>query len=252
MEKIRLYLIRFLQIRSLNRAKEIIFLSNYTKNIISKNLKKKKNFNIIYHGIEKNILKIGKKNLKNSSWNLNSKKKIKIVYVSPLFLYKNHLTVIKAYCRLKKKYSNLEIKFIGSYKHNLKLYNKLINENSFVDKNNFIGEINQKDVIKYLIKSDLFVFASSSETFGISLIEAMAIGVPIICSNKSSLPEILQNGGIYFNPKNDLQLSNQIEKMMINKNLRKKKSLLARNRAFKFSWEENTKEFCKIINKLTK
>ncbi|MAD57005.1 MAG: hypothetical protein CMK44_00350 [Porticoccus sp.] len=252
LEKIRLYLIRFLQIRSLNRAKEIIFLSNYTKNIISKNLKKKKNFNIIYHGIEKNILKIGKKNLKNSSWNLNSKKKIKIVYVSPLFLYKNHLTVIKAYCRLKKKYSNLEIKFIGSYKHNLKLYNKLINENSFVDKNNFIGEINQKDVIKYLIKSDLFVFASSSETFGISLVEAMATGIPIICSNKSSLPEILQNGGIYFNPKNDLQLSNQIEKMMINKNLRKKKSLLARNRAFKFSWEENTKEFCKIINKLTK
>tara|TARA_B100001093_G_scaffold506114_1_gene564505 strand:+ start:4005 stop:5150 length:1146 start_codon:yes stop_codon:yes gene_type:complete len=252
LEKIRLYLIRFLQIRSLNRAKEIIFLSNYTKNIISKSLKKKTNFNIIYHGIEKNILKIGKKNLKNSSWNLKSKKKIKIVYVSPLFLYKNHLTVIKAYCRLKKKYSNLEIKFIGSYKHNLKLYNKLINENSFVDKNNFIGEIDQKDVIKYLIKSDLFVFASSSETFGISLIEAMAIGVPIICSNKSSLPEILQNGGIYFNPKNDLQLSNQIEKMMINKNLRKKKSLLARNRAFKFSWKENTKEFCKMINKLTK
>ena len=250
--KIRLYLIKFLQIRSLNNANEVIFLSKYTKNIISKNLKKKINYSIINHGIEKNIKKIGEKNCNNALWDYNLKKKIKIVYVSPLFLYKNHLTVIKAYARLKKNYNNLDIKFIGSYKHNLKLFNNIINENSLINKSHFLGEVNRKDVIKYLIKSDIFVFASSSETFGISLVEAMAIGIPIVCSNKSSLPEILQNGGLYFNPKNDLQLSNQIELLIKNKTLRKKKSEQARNVASQYSWDKNTKQFCKIINKLTK
>jgi glycosyltransferase involved in cell wall biosynthesis len=252
LEKIRSYLIKFLQIRSLNNANEIIFLSKYSKNIISKNLKKKINYNIIYHGIDKNIIKLGEKNCDNYLWDYHSKSKIKIVYVSPLFLYKNHDTVVKAYSRLKKKYNNLDIKFIGSYRHNLKLFNKIINENSLIDKSHFIGEINQKDVIKNLIKSDIFVFASSAETFGISLLEAMAMGMPIVCSNKSSLPEILQKGGLYFNPKNDLQLSNQIESLIRDQTLRKNKSKLARNIALKFSWEENTKKFCKIINKLTK
>ena len=103
-----------------------------------------------------------------------------------------------------------------------------------------------------MTESDIFVFASSTETFGISLLEAMAIGMPIICSNKSSLPEILHDGGLYFNPKNDLELSNQIELLITNKKLRKKKSKQARKIALKFSWDKNTKQFCKILNRLSK
>ena len=65
LEKIRLYLIKFLQIYSLNNAKEIIFLSKYAGKTIAKNLRKKINYNIIYHGIEENFKTIGKKNLNN-------------------------------------------------------------------------------------------------------------------------------------------------------------------------------------------
>ena len=50
----------------------------------------------------------------------------------------------------------------------------------------------------------------------------MALGMPIVCSNKSSLPEILKNGGLYFDPKNYFQLSNQIELLIKNKKIRKK------------------------------
>ena len=251
-EKIRLYIIRILQIRAMNYANEVIFLSNFSKKVISKNLKKKLNYNIIYHGIEKKIQKLGEKNLYNSSWNYITKKKIKIVYVSPLFYYKNHLTVAKAYSRLTKKYSNLDIKFIGNYKNNLNLYHNIINQNSSINKNNFVGDVNHKDVIKFLCKSDIFVFASSSETFGISLVEAMAIGIPIVCSNKSSLPEILKNGGLYFDPKNDLQLSKQIELFIKNKDLRKRKSNEAKKISLRYNWKENVKQFCKLINKISK
>ena len=169
-----------------------------------------------------------------------------------MFLYKNHQTVVKAYSRLKKKYDNLDIEFIGSYKHNLKLYNNIIDENSLINDSHFTGELDRKDLVKTLIESDIFVFASSTETFGISLLEAMAVGMPIVCSDKSSLPEVLQNGGLYFDPKDDLQLSNQIELLITNEILRKNKSQQARKLALKFSWDQNTEQFCEILNRLTK
>lgn len=250
LEKIRLYLIKLLQIYSLNNAKEIIFLSKYTHKTIAKHLRNKIKYNIIHHGIEESFKKFIPKNLKKLEWNYKLKKKIKIVYVSPLFIYKNHETVVKAYSCLKKKYENLEIKFIGNYKHNLGLYNDIIKKNPLINKSNFTGQVNRKTLIKNLTDSDIFIFASSTETFGISLLEAMVLGLPIVCSNKSSLPEILQNGGLYFNPKNYIQLCNQIELLIKDERIRKKKSEQAIKLALKFSWDKNTEQFCKILNKL--
>ena len=130
------------------------------------------------------------------------------------------------------------------------MFKNILSENSSIDKSNFTGELNRKDVLKILTQSDIFVFASSSETFGITLLEGMAIGMPIVCSNKSSLPEILDNGGIYFDPKNDLQLFKKIDLLIRNKKLRKTKSEQSKKIALKFSWENNTNQFCNLINNL--
>ena len=249
-EKIRLYLIRLVQIKAMNNANEIIFLSQFSKNLILKYLKKNRNYNINYHGVEKKLIKMGKKKLKKLPETYNEKDKINLIYVSPLFNYKNQLTVVRAYLKLKKKYNNLEIKFIGSYKHNLKLYNEIINQDTLIKSHQFLGQIKQNQVIKHIYNSDIFLFASSSETFGISLLEAMALGMPIVCSNKSSLPEILKNGGLYFNPKNHSELANKIELLIKDKVLRNKLSQKAFNLSLNYNWNENVKKFCKIINKL--
>ena len=183
-------------------------------------------------------------------WDYKRKDKIQLIYVSPLDSYKNHLTVAKAYSRLKKKYTNLEIKFVGSYKHNIKLYNNIISDVSLVTQKNFVGEVSHKKVLNYIYNSDIYIFASSSETFGISLVEGMALGLPIVCSNKSSLPEILKEGGIYFDPNNDYQLAYQIEKFIKNKNFRKIKSKRALNLSSRFRWDYNVKQFCNLVNEL--
>ena len=252
LEKIRLYIIKLVQIWAMNNASKIIYLSKFSRKIISKSLNKKKKYKIIYHGIDKKLLKYGKKKIKDFSWDYNKKNKIKLIYVSPLDHYKNQSTVAKAYSRLKKKYSNLEIKFIGNYNHNLKLFNSIINENYFVNKKNFIGKVNHKKVLSYIHDSDIFIFASSAETFGITLLEGMALGMPIVCSSKSSLPEILKDGGIYFNPNNDYELANQIERFIKDKKFRKKKSKKAFNISLRYNWKNNVEQFCNLVNKLSK
>ena len=72
--------------------------------------------------------------------------------------YKNHLTVAKAYSRLKKKYTNLEIKFVGSYKHNIKLYNNIINSETLISKKNFVGEVSHKKVLSHIYNSDIYIY----------------------------------------------------------------------------------------------
>ena len=78
----------------------------------------------------------------------------------------------------------------------------------------------------------------------------MALGIPIICSNRSSLPEILKDGGIYFNPSNDHELSNQIERFITNKKFRLNKSKKAFNLSLNYNWKNNVKQFCNLVNKL--
>jgi glycosyltransferase involved in cell wall biosynthesis len=249
--KIRLWFIKFLQVRAMNKCAEIIFLSNFSKKLISKYLYNK-NSNIIYHGSEKKLGILKNKKSNSLSWNFKTKKKINLIYVSPLFDYKNHLTVVKSYDLLKRNYGNLDIKFVGSYDHNLKLFNNLITNYPSISKNNFYGELNHDEVLKYIYKSDIFIFASSVEAFGITLLEGMTLGMPIVCSNKSSLPEILKNGGIYFDPDNHLDLSRQIEKFIKNIKLRRIMSNKSYIRSQNFSWERNLNQFYRIINRMSK
>ena len=251
LQKLRLYVIRAIQIKAMNNASKIIFLSNFFKKIVLKTLTKKKNYKIIPHGIENKLRTLGKKKLKKQSCDFN-KKKIKLIYVSPLFHYKNQITVAKAYTKLKKKYNNLDIKFVGSFNQSLKIYNQIINNNPLITKKNFIGEVNHNKVINLLNESDIFIFASSCETFGITLLEAMALGMPIVCSNKSSLPEILGDGGIYFDPENETELYDQVNKLIKSKKLREKKSKISIKLSLKFTWENNVKHFNDSINSLLK
>jgi glycosyltransferase involved in cell wall biosynthesis len=248
--KIRIYLIRIVQIFAMNNACKVIFLSKFSKRVTSTYLKKKLDYKIIYHGIDEKLFKLGQKKVNETPWDYKKINKIQLIYVSPLDPYKNHLTVAKAYSRLKKKYTNLEIKFVGSYKHNKKLYNNIISSVSLVTKKNFVGEVSHKKVLNYIYNSDIYIFASSSETFGISLVEGMALGLPVVCSNKSSLPEILKDGGIYFDPNNDCQLAYQIEKFITNKNFRKIKSKKALNLSSRYRWGYNARQFCNLVNEL--
>ena len=78
----------------------------------------------------------------------------------------------------------------------------------------------------------------------------MALGIPIVCSNKSSLPEILGDGGIYFDPDNETELYNQINKLIVNKKIRERKSKISMKLSLKFTWQNNVKQFIGLVNSI--
>src|SRR5690606_33571058 len=112
-------------------------------------------------------------------------------------------------------------------------------------KNEFVknkGHIPYVQIAEEYKKASGIIFASNCENMPNILMESMASGVPIICSNKEPMPEFLKENGFYFNPKDALSLENAIidflskpkeREQMANNNLKEIKN---------YTWEKTAKE----------
>ena len=107
--------------------------------------------------------------------------------------------------------------------------------------------VSQKKIIEIMKNTDIFIFASSCETFGITLLEGLAAGMVIACSNKSSIPEIIEDGGLLFDPENHLSIHKTIMTLIDNANLRFKLSKKSRKLASKYSWKRCSHETFNFI-----
>ena len=100
------------------------------------------------------------------------------------------------------------------------------------------GHKNQQDLPKLISKSDIFIFASSCENMPNTLVEGMAIGMPIACSDRGPMPEILEDGGVYFDPEDEVSISKCIEKIITDREIREKIAARAKILSKKYSWEK--------------
>jgi glycosyltransferase involved in cell wall biosynthesis len=241
-----LYSILILQNIAFRSSAGVIFLTKYSSKLVQSSCGHLKNFSIIPHGISSDF----KLAQNNKEWPINNEEPIKCIYVSPLFLYKNQWIVVRAIYELRKKGYNVNLTLIGGGSGKAK---KIIDsEINIMDPNKlFVSQmdfVSQKEIINQLKSSHIFLFASSCENMPITLLEAMAVGIPIACSSKGPMPEILENGGVYFDPKKHDSISEAVEKIIINNLLRYKNKLNAKQVSDKYSWERCAHETWNYIS----
>lgn len=248
-KKFKLFVQKKLLLKSILNAKNIIFLSKSSKNIIFKSLNLKlRNYKIIPHGIEKSLItkKINKKKF------FLKKKSFKILYVSKIEFYKNQIDLIKAGYKLKKKNYDIFITFVGpAYEPALKNFlnfQKIYDPKKKYTK--YLGNQSFKKTLKIYKKHDLHVTPSSCETFGQIVLEAMAGGVPNVCSNLEVFKEITNYNAEFFKTGDVDNMVKVIEKMIKSNNLRYKLSVNSINYLRKnFSWEKTSQNTFKLISK---
>ena len=103
----------------------------------------------------------------------------------------------------------------------------------------------------YSFKNDAVIFASSCENMPNILIESMASGLPIACSDKHPMPEFLKDGGYYFNANSVDSIKKAIINLIEDKDaLKKIKQNL--NNVRNLKWEETSKKTFNFITNLTK
>ena len=80
-----------------------------------------------------------------------------------------------------------------------------------------------------------------------TLIEGMASGIPIICSNRGPMPEVLRDGGIYFDPENIDSIVDSVIKIINNKKLRENMVIKSANISNLYSWARCSSETLRFI-----
>jgi len=168
-----------------------------------------------------------------------------LLFVGYEFRRKGLEFVIKAIEKLK----NEKIKLIVIGNDNKKPYEKLAKELGVVDKIIFVGQ--QREVNKFYAVSDVFVFPTMYEAFGLVIIEAMASGLPVIISNIAGVAELITDGkeGFFINRDAD-NIAKKIKILIENKNLYKEMSINASKKAEEYSWDNITKKYLELFNKV--
>jgi glycosyltransferase involved in cell wall biosynthesis len=120
-------------------------------------------------------------------------------------------------------------------------YEKYISENKINSKITLIDWIEQKDMIDMIVNSDIYIQSSVSEGMPRTILEAMALGMPIISTNVGSIEGVLKNGenAIVINPNKADELVDAIEKLINNDELRKNIALKGyRDVVEKYEWSK--------------
>lgn len=221
-------------------ANHIICVSESTKKDLIKTLGvPKKKIKVIYEGVDHE--KLFPLKLKKE------KEKFIVGYLGGLSKRKNVETILKVAKKLEnQKEITFKIAGNGPELNNLLKIKKQL-KISNVD---FIGFIPEKKLNEFYNSLDIFIFPSLYEGFGLPVLEAMACKIPVITSNISSMPEIAEGASLLVNPKSVEEISNQIKRLLKERNLRKKLSEKGFERSKKFTWKKCALEHLKIYKSL--
>ncbi|MDD3245396.1 MAG: glycosyltransferase family 1 protein [Methanosarcina sp.] len=241
-----------LNIKGLNKADKIITISEYSKNDIIKHLGYPEDrIHIIYPAVDHEHYFPNKSKEILKKFNINENEYV-ILYVGSEQQRKNVPFLIKSFAILKNNLPHVKLIKIGKpqkrgkREENLNLISKLNLQNDIL----IIDTVPEADLPRYYNAADLFVYPSLYEGFGLPPLEAMACGCPVITSNTSSLPEVVGDAGIMFDPCDVDGLADLMYTVLTNEILKEDMSKKGLERAKLFTWEISARNTLKIYEDL--
>ena len=166
-----------------------------------------------------------------------------ILSVGDLQLRKNHVGLIAAFSKLLTAHPQL--------KHHLVLTGKetwftpKVKEaalsSGFAERIHFTGFVSDDQLLELYNACDCFVFPSLYDGFGLPILEAMACGRAVACSNTSAMPEVADGAGILFDPHSVDEIKRAMSDILLDSELRARKERLGLQRAASFSWQKSAR-----------
>lgn len=230
---------------AIKKSVKVITVSENTKNDIIKIFKTNpEKIEVIYNAAGNEFIKKDKENIKYlyKKYSIPKNKKI-IMYVGNLKPHKNLERLLRAFSKINKK--DCYLLLVGKAFKKYNVLEKLEEDLKISNKVIHTGMVEQEELVDLYNLADLFVFPSLYEGFGIPILEALACGTPVICSNTSSLPEVGGDVVEYFNPLDVEEIKNTIERKLKDKN-----NINYEKQLKKFDWEKSVKETKELYRKL--
>ncbi len=171
--------------------------------------------------------------------------------IGSLNMAKDHGTLIRAFARMTGKWKNLKLVIIGKGPLKLPL-EKLVQKLGLKDRVIFTGAVD--NICPALKSFTVFVLPSRSEAFGLSLLEAMQVGLPIVAAKVGGIPEIIKHGynGLLVPTGDPKTLASTLMKLLNDKALQRKLSKHHEEALGKFSSSTMVRSTEKIYEDLLK
>jgi glycosyltransferase involved in cell wall biosynthesis len=157
-------------------------------------------------------------------------------------------SIIEAYKLVKSDNPNINLVIGGKPDFLMKKeYNNWIENYKDV---HFLGFIPEADIPFYFSMGDIFItYSSSSEGFGLTSLEAISCGTPVICSEISVYKEILEDHALFVPPSNPIKLAEKINLLLSDDNLRNQLVRNAQQYIKKYSWNAVGKRLERVYEK---
>jgi len=181
-----------------------------------------------------------------------------ILFVSTIWYYKNAHTLIEAFGRLCQR-TDLHHQLIlvgrhekteGTNKKYIDFLLEICSRYKILDRVKFVGHIPNEEIAKFYKAADLYVQPSMHETFGKTVTEAFACGVPVIASNVGATAEIVGDAGMLFNPTNPHMLAGMMGEVLSNSHLKATLIRKGLKRAAEFSFTKQAGELMALFEEL--
>lgn len=170
---------------------------------------------------------------------------VKFINVARFHPVKNHKLLIDAFEKLCASGSNSILELVGDGQEYEDI-KKYVLEKKLGEKVKFLGQI--EDVAPKLAGADVFVLSSVSEAFPVSVIEAMAVGLPIIATNVGGLPELVKENGILVESNNVEAMCSAMLDLEQNQEKRKQMGECSKTMAEKFDISKIVKQYEKVYD----
>lgn len=234
---------------SAKKATKIISVSEDNKKQIIKFLKAPDSkIEVVYHGLEESFGRVAARNSIKSVLNKYGIGRKYILCVANNVLNKNLERLVKAFNLLKERYKEpcqLVIAGTEGFTKNRVFWAQNV-KRKYPDII-FTGYISHKELPHLYCGAQVFVFSSLCESFGMPLLEAMALSVPIVTSNITAPPEIVGGAALKVNPYDIQKITQSIYSLITNQELRKRLISLGIERVKLFSWEKTARETLKVF-----
>lgn len=231
--------------QAINKSAAMICVSQATADavenyaLVNFNTSIKERIHVVHEGVDQIFFKIPEKekipDFHLVSSLLGTPFVLTVGQISPR---KNLQSVLEAFSKLKNEITDLNLITVGGNGWDYKIVKEQVDALGLTNRVHFLGYVSD-DLLRFLYrKAVVFVYPSLFEGFGLTVLEAMASGCPVITSNTSSLPEIAGDAAILINPKDIEELSANMLHVITNKEKIDEMRVKGLQRAKTFTWDK--------------
>jgi glycosyltransferase involved in cell wall biosynthesis len=225
---------RFFLWASAHRAARIIAVSDATRADLLRFYRvPTKRIHIVHHGVDSALFDLHRERLERF-----------VLCVSTLHPHKNIDRLIRAYARERRDY---RLVLAGMRGFHAEAIDRLIYELDVGDRVTLTGWISRAELYDLYDHALACIYPSTFEGFGMPVLEAMAAGVPLACSDIPPLREVAADSALYFDPLKEDAMASALARISSDESLRDDLSRRGRRRAQTFTWERAARETLDIL-----